>query len=490
MPALTRVLIVALQLAAVAFCLPAATAAAQSQSPNAPLARAWTGDLDGMAKRRVIRMLVPYSKSFYFLDGANQRGITYEFSRAFEEQLNKKLKTKALRVEVAIIPTPFDRLISGVAEGYGDIAAGNITITEGRLALVDFTDPLYSNVSEVVVTPKSTAPIASEADLAGREIYVRPSSSYHESLLALNERLKAAGQQPVVIVEANELLDDEDLLEMVHGEMIPAVVVDRHQVDFWTGVLDNLQIHDAVSLRSGGQIAWAIRKDSPQLTAELNEFVKTSKKGTQLGNILIKRYFGSTKWVGKALSEDGLDRFHDTAPVFQQYAETYEFDWLLLIAQAYQESGLDQSVKSKAGAVGIMQVLPTTAADPNVGIKDISTIESNVHAGTKYMRFMLDNYMNPEELDALNRGLFALASYNAGPNRIARLRAKAAAQGYDPNRWFYNVEYVVAQEVGREPVRYVSNIFKYYIAYQGSMRSLEARKSMQEQVTPAAAPAN
>lgn len=489
MSALFRVLTVALHLAAVALCLPAATALAQSGPATSPLARAWSGDLDGMVERRVIRMLVPYSKSFYFLDGATQRGITFELARAFEEQLNKTLKTRSLRVEVAIIPTPFDRLVSGVAEGYGDIAAGNITITEGRLERVDFTDPLYSNVSEVVVTPKSAPPIASEADLAGREIYVRPSSSYHESLLALNARLAAAGQQPAVIVEANELLDDEDLLEMVHGEMIPAVLMDRHQVDFWTGVLDNLQIHDAVPLREGGQIAWAIRKDSPQLAAVLNDFVKTSKKGTQLGNILIKRYFGSTKWVGKALSEDGLDRFHKTAPVFQQYAETYDFDWLLLIAQAYQESGLDQSVKSKAGAVGIMQVLPTTAADPSVGIKDISTVENNVHAGTKYMRFMLDNYMDPDELDALNRGLFALASYNAGPNRIAKLRQKAAAQGYDPNRWFHNVEYVVAEEVGREPVRYVSNIFKYYIAYQGSMQSLEARRLMQEQGTPAA-PAN
>ncbi|WP_340115896.1 lytic transglycosylase F [Pelagibius sp. 7325] len=454
--------------------------AALAQSGPLPALKPWTGDLDEMVERRVIRMLVPYSKTFYFLDGATQRGITYEFSRAFEEQLNKKLKTKALRVEVAIIPTPFDRLISGVAEGYGDIAAGNLTITEGRLGAVDFTDPLYSDVSEVVVTPKSAAAIATEADLAGREISVRPSSSYHESLLALNERLKAAGQKPAVIVEANELLDDEDLLEMVNGEMIPAVVVDRHQVDFWTGVLDNLQIHEAVPLRQGGQIAWAIRKDSPQLAAALNDFVKTSKKGTQLGNILIKRYFGSTKWVGKALSEDGLDRFHDTAPVFQQYAETYDFDWLLLIAQAYQESGLDQSVKSKAGAVGIMQVLPATAADPSVGIKDISTIENNVHAGTKYMRFMLDNYIHPDELDALNRGLFALASYNAGPNRIAKLREKAAAQGYDPNRWFHNVEYVVAKDVGREPVRYVSNIFKYYIAYQGSMQSLAARRAAQE----------
>ncbi|MGD1877866.1 MAG: transglycosylase SLT domain-containing protein [Kiloniellaceae bacterium] len=462
-----------------------APAVAQDQAtpPPAPVfqLKSWTGDLDGMAERRVIRLLVPYSKTFYFLDGPNQRGITYELSRAFEDQINKKLKTKSLRVEVVIIPTPFDRLVSGVAEGYGDIAAGNLTVSEGRQAAVDFSDPLYSDVSEVVVTPKSAAPLLQEEDLEGLEIYVRRSSSYYESLKALNQRLEAAGKAPVAIVEANELLDDEDLLEMVNAEMIPAVLIDRHQVGFWAGVFDNLQIHDAVPLRQGGQIAWAFRKDSPQLAAAVNDFVRASKKGTQLGNILIKRYFGSTKWVDKALSGDDLDRFHDTAPVFQEYAEDYNFDWLLLIAQGYQESGLDQTVKSNAGAVGIMQVLPSTAADPNVGIKDISSLENNIHAGTKYMRFMLDHYMHPEELDALNRGLFALASYNAGPNRIAKLREKAAAQGLDPNRWFHNVEYVVAQEVGREPVRYVSNIFKYYIAYQGSMKSLAARRAAQEE---------
>ncbi len=473
-----RVLARFLLLLAAGVPLGAAPASAQTLPPA--LSQAWTGDLDGMVERRVVRMLVPYSKTFYFLDGATQRGITYELSREFEKQLNKKFKTKALRVEVAIIPTPFDRLVAGVAEGYGDIAAGNLTITEGRRELVDFGDPFYSDVSEVVVTPKSTPPIESEDDLSGREIHVRESSSYHESLLALNQRLAAAGKDPVDIRLANELLDDEDLLEMVHAEMIPAVLVDRHQVGFWIDVMDNLQIHEAVPLREGGEIAWVFRKDSPQLAAAVNDFVKSAKKGTQLGNVLIKRYFGTTKWVDKALSEDGLDRFHKTAPVFQEYAGDYDFDWLLLIAQGYQESGLDQSVKSKAGAVGIMQVLPTTAADPNVGIKNIDKMENNVHAGAKYMRFMLDHYMHPEELDALNRGLFALASYNAGPNRIARLREKAAAQGYDPNLWFNNVEHVVAKEVGREPVRYVSNIFKYYIAYQGSMKSLEARKEVMD----------
>lgn len=438
----------------------------------------WTGDLDGMAERRHVRFLVPYSPTFYFLDGATQRGITYEAAREFEKQLNKRLKTKSLRVEVLIIPTPPDRLLSGVAEGYGDIAAGNLTITEERLKRVDFSDPFYDNVSEVVVTAKSAAPITREEDLAGLEIHVRGSSSYHESLLALNERLEAAGKAPVEIRNANELLTAEDLLEMINAEMIPATLIDRHQADLWSQVMDNLQIHEAVPLREGGQIGWAFRKDSPQLAAAVNAFVKKSKQGTYLGNVLIKRYYGTTKWIGKALSEDGLERFHKTAPVFQKYAEEYDFDWLLLIAQGYQESGLDQGVKSKAGAIGIMQVLPSTAADPNVGIKHIDKLENNVHAGAKYMRFMLDHYMHPEELDALNRGLFALASYNAGPNRIARLREKAAKQGYDPNRWFYNVEYVVAKSVGREPVRYVSNIYKYYLAYQRSLQSLEARREI------------
>ena len=150
----------------------------------------------------------------------------------------------------------------------------------------------------------------------------------------------------------------------------------------------------------------------------------------------------------------------------------------MIAAQGYQESGLDQSVVSRTGAIGIMQMLPSTAAGKSVGIPDISTEENNIHAGTKYLRYIVDHYFDDPEIDEVNRTLFALASYNAGPNRIRRFRTTAADQGYDPNVWFRNVEVVVANEVGREPVRYVGNIFKYYTVYSLLVEQDEIRQQI------------
>jgi membrane-bound lytic murein transglycosylase MltF len=151
---------------------------------------------------------------------------------------------------------------------------------------------------------------------------------------------------------------------------------------------------------------------------------------------------------------------------FKHYAEQYDFDYLIMAAQAYQESGLDQSKKSHAGAIGVMQLLPSTAADRNVNISEIQKLENNIHAGTKYMRFIINRYFKDEPMDDVNKMLFAFAAYNAGPAKVIKLRKKTAAMGLNPNLWFHNVEVAAAKVIGRETVQYVSNIYKYYLAYR------------------------
>jgi membrane-bound lytic murein transglycosylase MltF len=148
----------------------------------------------------------------------------------------------------------------------------------------------------------------------------------------------------------------------------------------------------------------------------------------------------------------------------RKYSGEYKLDFLLMAAQGYQESGLDQEKKSSVGAIGVMQVMPATGAEMKVG--DITKVDSNVHAGVKYIRFMMDKYYADEPMDTLNKGLFTFASYNAGPNRIRQLRQRAEKRGLNPNLWFNNVELVAAQAIGRETVQYVSNIYKYYLAYK------------------------
>lgn len=425
-----------------------------------------SGDFDVMDKDHVIRFLVPFSKTFYFLDKGRQMGIAYESIRFFEKEINKQQKKGHVKIKAVIIPTPRDRLLTDLAEGYGDVAVGNLTITPNRLEKVDFSDPFYRDAREVVITPRDAPPLKSLFDLSGKQIFVRKSSSYHENLLHVNETFAATGKKPIKIMPADEYLEDEDLLEMVNASLIPMVVVDLHKADLWKQVFPNIKVHDNIVIHSGGNVAWAIRKNSPLLKKQLNSFVKTHRQGTLHFNILIKRYLKNTKYARNNVSEKEMEKFNDVVKLFQKYGEQYSFDWLMLGALAYQESGLDQSKKSRAGAVGIMQVLPSTAADANVNIKGITALEPNVHAGTKYLRFMTDRYYSDQSMDDLNKDLFTFASYNAGPARVAKLRKEAKEKGLDPNVWFNNVELVAAQRIGRETVQYVSNIYKYYVAYR------------------------
>jgi len=437
-----------------------------SFEPFPALQESWTGDLDGMVERGFIRALVTYSKTNYFFDGATQRGITYEGLREFEKFLNEKLGRGTLKVNVVVIPVRRDELFPALAAGLGDIAAANLTITPERLEQVDFSDPFATQVSEVIVTGPGGTSLGSLDELSGQEIHVRRSSSYWTSLEGLNASLRARGLEPAHLVPADEFLEDEDLLEMVNIGLLPMIIVDSHKVSFWKQVFDDIVVHEDLAVRSGGQIGWAVRKGCPQLTEMINDFAKGHKKGTLFGNILLKRYFQENSWAKNPLGHEHRERLHSMIGLFQRFGDEYGFDYLLLAALAYQESQLDHSKRSRAGAVGVMQLLPTTAADPNVGIPDISVLENNIHAGSKYLKFIRDRYYSDPAIERIDQVFFSFAAYNAGPARINRLRDEAKEAGLDPNRWFNNVEVVVARKVGRETIQYVSNITKYYVAYR------------------------
>jgi membrane-bound lytic murein transglycosylase MltF len=443
--------------------------------PNV-LAKKWTGDLDGMEKRRLVRVLVPKSPLFYFVDKGREAGLSYEMVRGLDEQVNKEGgKAKVVRVNFFLIPMARDRLLPALREGRGDIVAGNLTVTPERAKEVDFVAPIAEGVKELVVTGPESPPLASLEDLSGREVHVRLSSSYAPHLRELNARFEKEGRAPVTIVPVDENLETEDILEMVGTGLFPVTVADRYLARFWSQVFTGLRVEPEVVLHEGGAIAWAVRKGSPKLHTRLDTFMKTHKVGTREGNVLINKYLKSTRWVKNARSKEDIARFQVLADYFRKYSQKYDFDWLLMTAQGYQESQLDQSRKSHVGAIGVMQVLPTTARDRNVNIPDITTAENNIHAGVKYMRFIVNQYFADEPMDRVNKTLFGFASYNAGPARVARLRAKAREQGLDPNQWFNNVELVAARDIGRETVQYVSNIFKYYVAYKFEIEGRQAK---------------
>ena len=435
-----------------------------------------------MLELRTIRALVVYNKTNYFIDGAKQKGISYDLLKSFEQKINEDLGSRHLKIHVIFIPVARDQLIPALLEGRGDIAVANITISPERMERVDFSEPLLKNVQEFLVTGPNTGQLTSVDQLAGKIVHVRKSSSYYSSLLAINKGLIARGDRPVELVLANEHLEDEDLLEMVNAGLVPAIVIDSHKADFWLQIYDQLTVHRDIPLRSGAAIGWAFRKDSPEFAEVVNSFVRKNRKGSLMGNMLYKRYWQNTSHVRNALSSSEMKKFQATAELFKVYAEQYDFDWLMLMAQAYQESRLDNSTRSSAGAVGIMQLLPSTAADKNVNIKKIKILENNIHAGAKYMRFIQDRYFDDAGLSAEDRMMFTFAAYNAGPARIASMRKKTKQAGLNPNVWFNNVEQITRKHVGSEPVNYVANIIKYYIAFKTTLDTAMQRMEATEKL--------
>jgi membrane-bound lytic murein transglycosylase MltF len=437
----------------------------------------WTGDFDGMVKRRRVRILTPYSKTMYFVDKGQPRGIIADVVPQLEQFINTRLKTTiATKVHVVVVPTSRDALADSLLKGRGDIVAAGITVTPERQKLVDFTMPTKSGVHEIVVTGPGAPAIASVDDLAGKTVTVRDKSIFFDNLQKLNDRFKQQGKPAIVIKTVPSALEDEDILEMVNAGLLKVVVVDDFQAAFWKQILPNITLLQDVSIHDEGALAWAVRKGSPKLIAELNAFLKANGRGTLFGNTLLKKYLQSAKFVRGATSQEEIKKFQDLIAMFRKYGGQYSVDYLLMMAQGYQESRLDQTVKSQVGAVGVMQVMPGTGKDMNVG--DITKIDPNINAGVKYMRFMMDQYYKDEPMDDLNRALFTFASYNAGPARIRSLRKLAAQRGLDRNIWFNNVERVVAEKIGRETTTYVSNIYKYYIAYTLTMEEMQEREKL------------
>ena len=440
----------------------------------------FTGDFDEMVKRRQIRVGVTYNRTHYFIDKGQERGLTFESSRNLEDELNQQLKTGKLKVHVVMIPMSRDQLYAALTSGKIDMVAAMVTVTPEREKLVAFSNPTRTNVSQVVVTGPGAPPIATLDDLAGQEVFVRKGSIYAESLAGLNARLKARGKPAVVIVDAPEVLEDDDVLEMVNAGLAPITVVDDYLAEFWSKVFTDLTVHKDIAVRSGGSLAVALRKENPQFREVVNKWLAKHGEGDALRNTLERRYLQNVKYAKNAAADAERKKFAAVVQLFRKYGEQYQLDWLLMAAQGYQESTLDQNAKSPVGAIGVMQVMPATGKDLKVG--DINQIEPNIHAGVKYMRFMMDQYFKDEPIDNLNKGLLTFASYNAGPGRIRQLRREAEKKGLNPNVWFGNVERVASERIGRETVTYVSNIFKYYVAYRLISEQVDRRTAAKAQV--------
>lgn len=419
-------------------------------------------DLDMILERQLLRVAIPYTPIYFSYNGDKLIGFAVEMARELEAHIEEALDRK---VYVLLIPLPRDKIIPAVLEGRVDLAMANLTITEERRAIVAFADPIFTGISEIVVTGRGASAPQTLDDLVEEGVFLRTSSSYYAHLQYLNAAREAAGQPPVPVTKVAPHLEDYDLLDLLDNGVIPATIVDSHKLELWQQVFENIRVHQDLSVNEDGEIAWAIRQGSPALLELLNGFIAQAKEGTLLGNILSNRYFGSTGWIEEIRSGDQLRDREEIIKHIKRYSEEYGLDWRLIFAQAYQESRLDQTEVSAAGAVGIMQVLPATASDRNVAIPEIEDLRNNIHAGIKYLDFIRNRYFVTPGISAHDEILLSLAAYNAGPRRISEARSLAERMGLDPDVWFSNVEIATAKTVGREPVVYVRNIYKNFVAF-------------------------
>ncbi|WP_310634174.1 transglycosylase SLT domain-containing protein [Paraburkholderia sp.] len=455
-----------------------ASSASSAQTASAPVAasaprgidltnKPWRGDFDAMLERRVIRVLVPFSRTLYFNDRGHERGLTADFVRDFDRYINKTYADRLGKrpITVVMIPTTRDRLLPGLKDGLGDIAAGNLTVTASRQKEVDFvTAHGLKPTRELVLTgPKSPA-LSKLDDLSGKTVHVRRSSSYYESLMVLNSRFQKEGKAPMKIVLLPDALEDEDAMEMLNVGLLQIIVVDDWKARMWAQMLPQIQVHENIAVREGGKIGWAIRKQSPQLQAAIGTFYDNFITKQSVAQVRLKQYMQGIKQIHNNTESAELVRFRETVAFFEKYGQQYDFDPLMLAAQGFQESQLNQNAKSRVGAVGIMQLMPSTGKELKVG--DIKVAQSNIHAGAKYLDQLMTRYFQDAHFSEVDRPLFAFASYNAGPGTIAKMRKLAAERGLNPDVWFNNVEIVVAEKVGVETTTYVRNIYKYYASYR------------------------
>jgi len=445
----------------------------------------WKGDFEQMLERRSIRVLIPHSRSLYYIDKGHERGITAELARDFEHYLNRKHAKRLGKrpLTVYIIATTRDKLLPNVAAGLGDIAAGNITATEKRREIVDFVVPDDSRpMRELIVTGPKSPQIASLDDLSGKTIHVRKATSYYESVLALNERLRKARKAPVRIVPLPDALEDEDKLEMLNAGLLEFVVVDDWKARMWSAALPNIRLREDLVMREGGRTGAAIRKGSPGLDAELRDFFVSFLK--KQGGVAARqaKYFKRVRQIRDNTADEDMRRFEQTTKLFEIYGAKYGFDPLMLAAQGFQESRLRQEARGRSGAIGVMQLMPATGKA--LGVGDIKALEPNIHGGAKYMDQLMTRYFPDAKFAEQERTLFAFASYNCGPGNVAKMRKQAGMRGLDPDKWFNNVEIVVAEKIGMETTAYVRNIFKYYVAYKLTVDANETTRRARERVQP------
>lgn len=378
-----------------------------------------TDDLGGLVQRGRLRLLTRSGPASYFVQGGEQRGFEFELVKRFADH-------HGLRLEVIVPPTRAD-LVPWLLEGKGDVVAAGFTVTSERAEDVAFTRP-YQNAHEVLTVREGSA-VRDLDDLRGRHVYVHAGSPHHATLHELQQC-----EDDFEISLVPDSCDFATILDRVEDGTWDATVCDSNILEMERAA--GRRLESAFPLKAVRH-AWAVRPSNPELREALDAFVRSEYRGLHF-NVIRRRYFQSSQAIARAdeSRSDVTGRISPYDEIIRECAERYGLDWRLVAAQMYQESRFDGEQVSPAGAAGLMQLMPLTAAE--LGFDDLHDAESSIRAGTMYLRDLIDRF--DAQLPLATRIRFALASYNAGKGHVEDARRLAARLGWSPDRWYGNVE--------------------------------------------------
>ena len=436
----------------------------------------WFGDLDEMLKRGQLRILIPFSRTFFFRADGQELGVSTGILTYYEEFLNEQVLLGEKKMELVFLPTPQENLLEDLSAGKGDIAVAADTDLrpareqEERVTLVS---PVATEIREILVTGPDAPRFKSIFNLSGRTVTIREGSPYAASLHELNSTLTSIGRKPVTVRLADAFLTDADLLEMTAAGLLPMTVVDSHIGAFWAQVFPELTLHNKIVLRTAKEIHWATRADNRLLQESISYFKKNSYLPRDGYPALTGYYRKKDGFLRNSLKLSALERYHRLAGLFAQYGQEYNFPPLLLAALAYQESELGEA--GKAGEITGLDPAALLRERIQADLKQLQRPEENIQTAARYLRLLADRYFSSPELGRFNQNLMAVAAYKFGPEQVIAARKRAALAGYNPDIWFNHVETAVQAEEGgntadsadsADVAQYVRNIYKYYKAYE------------------------
>lgn len=432
----------------------------------------WAESYTKILEKRNIRLAVEYDRTLYYSDRGRPYGlalaIAHDLSKWLSDRRSHELKRQSLTVQ--IIPVPKGSILDALDSDKADIALGRFRLDHDINASSDLIiRPSAIMLKETLVTGRQTKIVKSIVDLSGRSLYAAYPESSYRGLDQWNNQIRTLGKTPLKISTWPDGLEDEDMLQMINAGLIDSMLVADWKAQLWKFALPNIIVQSEFSLQGAGTVGWAVSKSNSDLATDIDSFVQQWVVNDGMNQFRTTEFKNKLRSMRNPTTTDDWMHFKKLLPIFQKYSNRFNLDPLMLAALGFQETELKSVQQGIGGAIGVMQLMPSTGVAMEVG--DIHQVEPNIHAAAKLFDLLLQQHFSDSQLTTQNRTLFAIASYNAGPNAIASLRKQAEKQGFDPNIWLNNVEIVAAEKIGIGVMTYVRNVYRYFIIYTYALKT-------------------